>query len=205
MKKTTLFILSLIAFCSAVSGQSAAVYFEIIPEQHLLQIESNRRKDMLDMKKAGQKAAVPNRLGGVSEMTDLTDNYLRIQTSENAAFEMKLFPYRENEQMIAVIKTVCAPVCDSEISFYTTTWEALPLADHFQLPGHTDFIKDSIDRNDPAFKQAIRSIDMDLIQFSFASDRPAVIATQSYESYLPDYIWKELQPYLKKEIQVEIR
>ncbi|MEG1903612.1 MAG: DUF3256 family protein, partial [Bacteroidales bacterium] len=144
--RSKLLLLSLIASCTTLLGQSAAVYFEIIPEQHLLQIESNRRKDMVDMKKAGQLARVPNRLGGTSELTELSDKYLRIETSENSTFEMKLFPFQEDEQMIAVIKTTCAPVCDSEISFYTTTWQPLSLKDHFRMPDRSDFVKDSVDR-----------------------------------------------------------
>ena len=203
--RSNFFTLLLLAFCLNTFSQSAAVYFEIIPEQHLLQIESNRRKDMVDMKKAGQKAAVPNRLGGLSEMTDLTDDYLRIQTSENGVFEMKLFPYRENEQMIAVIKTTCAPACDSEISFYTTTWEPLPTGDHFQVPGRIDFVKDSANRGSEAFKQAYNSIDMDFVKLTFAPQGNEVIATTSYQMYLPEQIYKEVQPYMNEEIRRQIK
>lgn len=211
--RTKLILLSLIASCTTLLGQSAAVYFEIIPEQHLLQIESNRRKDMLDMKKAGQLARVPNRLGGTSELTDLTDRYLRIETSVNNTFEMKLYPYQNGEQkneqseeqMIAVIKTTCAPVCDSEISFYTTTWEPLALSQHFTMPDRNSFVKDSVDRNDPAFRQAFNSVDMDLIKLTFDPASDAVIATQSYGKMLPDYIWKEVAPYFNSEVKVPVR
>lgn len=203
--KIKLLFLSLIASCSALFGQSASVYFEIIPEQHLLQIESNRRKDMLDMKKAGQPAIVPNRLGGTSEMTDLTDKYLRIRTSENGVFEMKLFPYGADEQMIGVIKTTCAPVCDSEIAFYTTTWEPIAMKDHFELPVRMSFVKDSVDRTDPLFRQAFRSIDMDMIKLEFDSLSNSVTATQQYKEYLPDYINKEVAPFFQSEIKIPVR
>ncbi|MEG0949425.1 MAG: DUF3256 family protein [Bacteroidales bacterium] len=203
--RSKLLLLSLIASCTTLLGQSAAVYFEIIPEQHLLQIESNRRKDMVDMKKAGQLARVPNRLGGTSELTELSDKYLRIETSENSTFEMKLFPFQEDEQMIAVIKTTCAPVCDSEISFYTTTWQPLSLKDHFRMPDRSDFVKDSVDRNDAGFRQAFQSIDMDLIKLTFDPVSNEVIASQSYSETVPDYIWKEIAPYFKNEIKIPVK
>lgn len=203
--KIKLLFLSLIASCSTLFGQSASVYFEIIPEQHLLQIESNRRKDMVDMKKAGQKAVVRNRLGGKSELTHLTDNYLRIQTSDNGVFEMKLFPYGTDEQMIGVIKTTCAPACDSEISFYTTTWQPLNIKDHFDVPTRISFVKDSVDRNDPAFKQAFRSIDMDVVKLEFDTLSNNVIATQQYKEFLPDFINKEVEPFFQTELKVPVR
>ncbi|MGL4292570.1 MAG: DUF3256 family protein [Bacteroidales bacterium] len=203
--KTTLFVLSLIFFASGLSSQSVAVYFEIIPEQHLLQIETNRRKDMLDMKKAGQKAEVPTRLGGTAEMTDLTNDYLQIRTSPNSTFEMKLIPLQQDQEVIALIKTTCAPVCDSEISFYTTTWEPLATEKYIDLPTRYSFVKDSVDRDDDAFRQAIESIDMNLIRLRFGDKPDTVVATNGYEQYLPDYIYKELRPFLNNEVIITLK
>lgn len=195
MKKILLFVLLMLpvaAFC-----QSVSVYFEIIPESHLLQIESNRRKDLIDMKKAGQKAMVPNRLGGNSELTDLTDDYLKIQTSENATFEMKLYSLKNDEQVIAVINTVCAPVCDSEISFYTTTWQPLPLEKFIDMPKVEDFAKADVDKTSDAFIQTIHSVDMTLVKLTFSSSsEKGLIASQSFADYMPDDIAKTLPNYL---------
>lgn len=199
-----LFLTSMLVFCGAAFSQSAAVYFEIIPEQHLLQIESNRRKDMVDMLKAGHKAEVPNRLGGTSEMTNLTDDYVRIQVSESGSFEMKLIPQKNGEMMIAVIKTTCAPARDSEISFYTTTWELLPLKDHFSEPRRINFFNEPSERKDAAFQQAYHSIDMDLVKYSFDLHSNAIIAEPSYATYLPQEIYTQVKPYLKEKVLIPL-
>ena len=120
MKKLRL-LAALIAMPLWVCAQDIAVYFEIIPEEQLMQIDANRRKDMIDLKKAGQPASFPNRLGGVSEMTELTNDYLRIRVSDNSTFEMKLLSINGQDNILAVVRTTCAPACDSEILFYTPT------------------------------------------------------------------------------------
>ncbi len=122
MKRIIFTLITLISIVgSDLMSQSIEVYFEIIPEHILIQIEPNRRKDMVDLFKSGMPALARTRLGGTAQITDLTDKYIKIKMSDLSSVEMALIGDSSNH--IAVIRTVCALACDSEIEFYTTTWE----------------------------------------------------------------------------------
>lgn len=206
MKQIFLLGMGLLAALGSLRAQSVAVYFEIIPEQHVLQIDGNRRKDMLDMKRAGQQAVVPNRLGGTSELTDLTERYLRVQTSPQASFEMCMFPTGEgDDQVIGVIKTWCAPVCDSELSFYTPTWTPVDTRRHLVKPELGAFVKDSVDRSSDAFARALASVDMAMIRLQFDPEAGDVVATLNLRDVLPDYIYKEVVPYFNEELRLTVK
>ena len=137
MKKLFFAITALLALvANDLFSQSIAVYFEVIPEHILMQLDPNRRKDMIDMFQAGRPATAKTRFGGTAEVIALTDNYLKIELSKSSMVEMAMLG--DTAHYIGVIRTVCAPACDSEIEFYTTTWEpitdiniAKPLLENF--------------------------------------------------------------------------
>lgn len=195
--KRLLLISALLMGVSVTFAQDIAVYFDIIPEEQLLQIDANRRKDMIDMKKAGQPASFANRLGGTSEMTDLTENYLKIRISDNSSFEMKLLPLQDGENVLAVVKTTCAPACDSEISFFTPTWERLPLKRFLQLPNRMDFAAEGVDLSDGVIRETFGAVDMDLIKLSLSPVTNELSATYEVAAYLPDEYYKSLVPFLR--------
>ncbi|MEG1617421.1 MAG: DUF3256 family protein [Bacteroidales bacterium] len=197
--KKLIFTFGLILLSMSGFAQNIAVYFEVIPEEHLLQVDPNRRKDMLDLKRAGREGKVPNKLGGVSELTELTDTYIRIKVSDNSTLEMKLLPVSGEENIIAIVKSVCAPACDSEILFYNTAWQRLPLTDYFNAPLRADFFVTRTEANAAAYDQALKSVDMDLIQYRFDGETNDLSATYALKDYLPDNIYKEVEPLLKKQ------
>jgi Protein of unknown function (DUF3256). len=85
MKKFYLFIiLSMIAFPGFC--QNISTLFEIMPDEQLIQIDTNRRKDMFDFKKNGKDSKSLNKLGGYSEIVELTDDYLKLKVSNNSFF-----------------------------------------------------------------------------------------------------------------------
>ena len=202
MKKyiAVIFFLSLFAGASA---QSVGVYFEAIPDQNMLQLDANRRKDMLDMKKAGMETPVANRLGGKSEITELTDNYLKIKLSEASNFEM-ILSGDSTDRHITVIRTVCAPQCDSEISFYTTTWEPI-INKEFRKPTINDFIKDSVDGNSPEFIKAASLADIFLVKMDYNPKTNTITATNSLKEMMPEEIYSQMSPYIKEEITIPLK
>ena len=119
------------------NAQSIAVYFESIPEHILIQLDPNRRKDMVDLFMAGKPAVTRTKFGGPAELVSLNEKYLKIEIAENSIIEMALLG--DTAQYIGVIKTICAPACDSEIEFYTTTWSPITSIS-VDKPGLKDFL-----------------------------------------------------------------
>lgn len=55
---------------------------------------------------------------------------------------MKLLATSDTTQVICTVSTACAPVCDSNIQFYTTDWKELPISDFITaMPAMDDFFE----------------------------------------------------------------
>ena len=66
-----------------------------MPDSLVPSIEINRRKDLIDLMHAGQKAEIVTKLGGKAKMTLLQDSLLSIDLSKRSKMEIRYMPRRE--------------------------------------------------------------------------------------------------------------
>ena len=130
--KTRLFALGLwlIAFTSQASAQDLMIrdVFKQMPASLLPTLSENNRLDMLDFMASNMKAEVTNRLGGKSEMTDLTNSTISIRMSEALKVDMLLLESKYSDsEVICLIETFgCDTLSlESRVRFFTTSWELL--------------------------------------------------------------------------------
>lgn len=190
----------IIVFCfllcvSEITAQQVAAYFVSMPDDLLLQIEPNRRKDMIDFFQHGQKEDVGNLLGGKSQITAMTDNYMSVSLSDVSEMQMRILS-KDTSVVIAVIRTVCAPACDSRINFYDGQWNPLETSDFLQLPVDADFF---VPQEIPGRDEALHMIDMMLAQYDFSPDNDVLTVNCTIKDYLPEEIYKQIAPFLKKD------
>jgi len=155
------------------------------------------RADCVDFLASNMKAQVTNRYNRQSELKVLTKDYLLLQATPQSLWEMKLLPVNDSTKIVCFIRSVCAPVCDSRVEFYTTDWKPLvrseylkpPMADSFFLP--TDSLH--TDRLALLRKEA----DLTFLKASLSPDN----ASLSYTYTTMDFVRKEtaekLRPYLR--------
>lgn len=82
----------LFCLCSIVTLTSSAIepvaqLFIAMPDSLVPSIEVNRRKDLIDLMHAGQKAEIVTKLGSKAEMTLLQDSLLSIDLSKRSKME----------------------------------------------------------------------------------------------------------------------
>ena len=82
----------LFCLCSIVTLTSSAIepvaqLFIAMPDSLVPSIEVNRRKDLIDLMHAGQKAEIVTKLGGKAEMTLLQDSLLSIDLSKRSKIQ----------------------------------------------------------------------------------------------------------------------
>ena len=106
-----------------VAAQNMRAVFIGMPDSIIPLLTENNRADCVDFIDAGMRAQVSNRLGGKSELLQLTDDYLRMKTSSHSTFEMKLLPRTAGDTLLCVVRSVCAEACNSRVSFYTKEWK----------------------------------------------------------------------------------
>jgi len=138
--KQFLLILSLSVLALTGAAQPMSHYFTQLPAELIPGITIDTRKDLIDFSKNGKLSVMPSAFGGKIQLLTLEDDYLLLKTSENSDLQIKLLNVSDSLRVLAVVRTVAAPLRDSRVKFYSTTWK--PLND-FAMPVFA--VKDFID------------------------------------------------------------
>ncbi len=198
MKKISIFLVFICSVCHLVNAQNMASIFSSMPDRMILPFDSIQRLDIIDLYNAGRSPQIVNHFGDTAKLVVFHEDYLQIK-SGNMQLEIALLPMVNDSKIIAVVKSVCSPVCDSKILFYTTEWKSLN-TDIFITPvTQTWFFADGIDRNDEYFKSFENALDLELMQFSFENHGLTLVQTYNTPQYLSPDIRKKADKYLKKE------
>lgn len=202
MKKLVVFLFVICMGAASLPAQSAKACFTSMPDSLSPLLTAVNRADFIDFLESKMKAEVTNRLGGKSEMTELTPDYIRVQVTPQSSWQMKLLAVNDTTRLICTVATVCAPACDSHIGFYTTGWKKLPSVSYLPaLPATDDFILPACDTTDVYRYQDVRlQADMLLMK----ADLSAGDATLTFTFTTPDYMEKEaaekLKPFLRRPV-----
>ena len=179
----------LFCLCSIVTLTSSAIepvaqLFIAMPDSLVPSIEVNRRKDLIDLMHAGQKAEIVTKLGGKAEMTLLQDSLLSIDLSKRSKMEIRWYDTTGNDTIIAFVNTVYAPAGDSRIRFFDTAWKELPASERIRQIRREDLL---------------RPVDIFLVKYNFATDG-SLCARQSWANYLDKELFNRIEPYLQDSI-----
>lgn len=199
MKKEIIVLILAFLICGSSDAQRVASFFVIMPDELLPQLETNRRKDLVDFAKIGRKDKVENRLGGESEIIEMSDDFLAVRLSEQSTMQLKLLNINDTTTLIGVIRTVCAPACDSRLRFYDTSWKEQPSAAMWQPPVSGDFFDGSGDSVASGVQESDQPIDMMLTEYSFYPDNDRLSVRLTVKDYLPEKVYDRIDPLLKKE------
>lgn len=141
MRKRILTVLiACIMALGAAQAEDLRTLFINMPDTIMPVLTKSERMDFLDYLDSGMKARVRNKLGGESEMTELSDRSLTVSTSQSGRIEMVLFPRKKGVNLICIIKTVTARYDDSRLAFYDENWMPIDVAGLIELPQFDDYL-----------------------------------------------------------------
>lgn len=153
-------IFSIIVFTISVTAWAQEVkmrdIFAQAPDSIFPLMTKNNKLDCIDFIENNMRARVKNKFDTYSELTMLTNDYLRLQQSEKSMVEMKIF----SDSLLCMVHTFLGPAADSEVSFYNLKWEPVsyplerPKADDF-FPPETDAEVSGLLRQLPLIKAAL--------------------------------------------------
>ena len=194
----TLFFLVCLCMAGA-RAQLAKVCFTNMPDSICPLLTAVNRADFIDFLESKMKAEVTNRLGGKSEMTHLSADYIRIKMTDQSTWQMKLLPLNDSTKVICTIRTACAPACDSSLRFYATDWKPLPSADFLpQLPVLDDFVTEPADTtNLYRYNDARRQADMLWMRADLSASGQELTFTFTTPDYMSEEAAKTLKPYIR--------
>lgn len=189
----------------AAKAQNIKFIFRNMPDSVMPLLNHTNRADFTDFMDSKMKAVVKNQFHTESEMTVMTTDYIRINTTVQSTWEMKLLPMNDTTRVICVVNTVMAPVADSDIHFYTTTWQPLSTSQFITEPSLDDFFmaprSSAADSVQTAYSLARRSVDAYLAKASLAKDDTSL----TYTFTSPEYQGKEAQIVLKPFVRPSIK
>lgn len=159
-KSLTAILLMSVTF-SGVWAEDMREMFKAMPDSVLPLLSEINRLDMIDFIDGGMKAAVRNRLDGMSELEYIDGRYLRMKYTSRSDVEMRLFHYRDSVPLICVVHTVESGLHDSRVRFYDSEWRPVDSRRILVPPVLDDFLSDGLKRDSIAsFRTAseIRSV-----------------------------------------------
>lgn len=197
MKQVLTLLMVWLSIIPSVAQDMKTVFVQM-PDSILPLLTKVNREDCVDFLANNMKAVVTNRLDRHSEMKVLTDNYFQMQLTDVSVLEMKLLPLNDSVKIICEVKTVSAPVCDSQIRFYDTKWNRLQTSDYFRVPAEDAFysVSDSLG-SVPA--EIRKKADMFMVKFALNPDQEIITMEYMTPYYLNEEDREKLSPYLSKD------
>ena len=158
-------------------SQSVQNFYVNMPDALNPSLNRQSRLELLEYHKAGQGDSILNRFGknAYLQLLDTINQIITVKNAENSTFEMKVFPLDNGDSVIGIIETVCAPICQSMINFYDTTWSPVKL--EFIMPKAVNWLNDesfkdkNVDRN-----WALSVLETSFVSLSFDTSQNVIIA-----------------------------
>jgi hypothetical protein len=193
-----IYLLSITFFCSVLLfGQSPTTeqIFMAIPGQYLWLTQADR-SNMLINYNENNVDSIKNSFSGTSriKMLDETNKHLFIETSSKGSFEL-LRLNNGGQPCYAIIRTACAPACDSRIDCFDLNWNLLDIDP--PAINAEDFLIHAVSADDSTL--AIKLLTPTFIRMSFNAADGSLLATCDAGQFLSEDDWKKLKPLLLSE------
>lgn len=197
---TLLFSLFLLGGSYSANAQQLKDLFVHMPDSLSPLLTEVNRADCIDFLESKMKAVVDNRLGGKSEMTDLSSDYLRLQLTAQTSWQMKLLPMNDSIKVICMIATACAPACDSFVRFYDLQWKEIPSSSFLLMPTTKDFFVKNDTLTVDEYETALNKADICLIKAELNKKDNGLVLTLTTPDYLDKETAEKLKPFLRREL-----
>lgn len=180
MKRTAvlIFVIFIVNYpLSIAHSEHIADVFTSMPDSILPLLTGKSRKDMVDFYNNKMEAKVRNRFGDYAQLDTLCEQYLRLTLTEASTVEMRLLEAGDSTTLVCLIQTVAAPVRDSRVRFFDSTWRLQHWVE-LPVPSTADFF----DGQGDSLQLVQRSIDdLRLVEVTASPVEPVLTFTLSVQ------------------------
>lgn len=186
-----------------VDAQTIEQCFFQMPIDLLPTLPVSSRKDLVDFYKNDRTAVMPASFSNQMTLKQLGSDYLLLQTSASTTMQLKRLPVNDTLNILTLIYTAGAPLSDSQIRFYSTTWKPL---DSFAFPALT-----ALDFLDTAgagvnltgrFSQVCQRL---FIQMKASPEKQELSAITSIREDVPAELLEPFKPWVKDTVTLRWR
>jgi len=159
------------------------------------------RMEMLEYHKAGQGDSIQNVFGNLAYLLtfDTLNNFIAVKNTKSSTFEMKLMKNEQGMPFIGIIRSVCAPICQSSIEFYDTAWNKIPL--QFIMPKAIQWVnKEKLAASTDLDKTWVeKALENTFVSLQFDAKNQFIIATNNSVEFLSVEDRKVISPLLNEQ------
>jgi hypothetical protein len=197
-----------VVLCSQfIAAQNVEKLYVDMPDALNPTLSKQNRLELIEYYKSGHGDSISNRFGKSAHLLtlDSLNSFVQVKNTSSSSFAMKVLRLDDNKPVLGVIRTVCAPVCQSVIEFYDTAWKPIPL--QFTMPGAIEWVnKTKVDSADLDMRWVESVLQNSFVSLSFDSVTGAIIAKNNSVDFMSDEDRKLIAPLLEdKPIRFEFR
>ena len=180
-----------------LQAQNVIKYFTDMPGYLLPSMESSHKLELIENYQKTGKDTLENLFGGKVRMLELdtVSQHISISTTSVSRFEMKLFQRPDKSSFIAIINTVCGPVCSSYIQFFDREWKEIRM--DFPELTNRQWMKNEEEMVDGVKIENL--FQSTFIEFHFNSMMNGVVARNNSIEMFDTEKKEKLMPYFRKE------
>ena len=180
-----------------LQAQNVIKYFTDMPGYLLPSMESSHKLELIENYQKTGKDTLENLFGGKVRLLELdtATQHISISTTSVSRFEMKLFQRPDKSSFIAIINTVCGPVCSSYIQFFDREWKEIRM--DFPELTNQHWMKNEEEMVDGVKIENL--FQSTFIEFHFNSMMNGVVARNNSSEMFDTEKKEKLMPYFRKE------
>ena len=180
-----------------LQAQNLIKYFTDMPGYLLPSMESSHKLELIENYQKTGKDTLENLFGGKVRMLELdtVSQHISISTTSVSRFEMKILERSDKTKFIAIINTVCGPVCSSYIHFFDTEWQKIRM--DFPELTNQHWMKNEEEMVDGVKIENL--FQSTFIEFHFNSMMNGVVARNNSIEMFDTEKKEKLMPYFRKE------
>ncbi len=197
LKKTICFSFLILLAGFNLQAQNVISYFTDMPGYLLPSLESSHKLELIENYQKTGKDTLENLFGGKVRMLELdtVSQHISISTTSVSRFEMKILERSDKTKFIAIINTVCGPVCSSYIHFFDTEWQKIRM--DFPELTNQHWMKNEEEMVDGVKIENL--FQSTFIEFHFNSMMNGVVARNNSIEMFDTEKKEKLMPYFRKE------
>ena len=180
-----------------LQAQNVIKYFTDMPGYLLPSMESSHKLELIENYQKTGKDTLENLFGGKVRMLELdtVSQHISISTTSVSRFEMQILERSDKTKFIAIINTVCGPVCSSYIHFFDTEWQKIRM--DFPELTNQHWMKNEEEMVDGVKIENL--FQSTFIEFHFNSMMNGVVARNNSIEMFDTETKEKLMPYFRKE------
>ncbi|MCC8146104.1 MAG: DUF3256 family protein [Bacteroidales bacterium] len=183
--------LFLILFPIVVNARNAREAFLSMPTTMSADLSMENRTDLIESYEANAEASVQNGFQEDIIIENLTEDYILINQG-NSTLQIIVLPMVNESQLYCLIHTVCGPICDSRIEFYSLSWKKLEKETFISITPQSWYIQ-----NPEKFPE----LSLSFMQFEYDVEKRVLKQINNSTEYLSMEDQKKIKPYIEHTVR----